>query len=370
MPRVAGVHLERHVGMGRQRARGHGRSVRRGRRALRAARLGPAGAPRARSTACCSEVVLASVTCRRRARRASGAADASRSVTSATYRRRLATRAIPVGVDALAIVDVQQPADARRSASSSGPAARPATQRPRTGPTTSGCRRRRRRARARSRRGSCARFTARPRSRKRSQLLDLRRPSRRNRLANDSAARSRAACGRAPCGSRPAGTGSRPRPARSTSRRLPPSRARKPAVEAELLAMRGRRSRAPCRWSCRATCAVRARAAAGTASGCRSAAAAAGCRPRDVDALVEQVDREHNSTSARRRDRAAQPGARRSGLSPHTATAAMPCSLKCARHEAGVLDADAEPEARIVPTSSTCVDELLQTWRAQTSLLV
>ena len=99
-------------------------------------------------------------------------------------------------------------------------------------------------------------------------------------------------------------------------------------VEPELRAMAGRRSRAPCRPSCRAS----AQSAAELLQEERRAVGRAQQQQRvdggHVDALVEEVDGEDDVDAPRRRDRRALPDAPSSGLSAHTAIAAMPASRK------------------------------------------
>ena len=158
------------------------------------------------------------------------------------------------------------------------------------------------------------------------------------------AARSRRRPGRAACGSRRAGTGTaagrRARRPGGCHRAGPGSGDRSGTPCGGC-----RRSRAPCRTPCRRL----AQAAAELLQEQRRALGRAQHQHRvdggDVDALVEQVDREHGAQPPVRQvaQRGLALGARR--CRPRSAAEAMPWRLKCVRHEPGVLDADAEPEA-------------------------
>ena len=71
---------------------------------------------------------------------------------------------------------------------------------------------------------------------------------------------------------------------------------------------------------------------------------------RHVDALVEQVDGEHDVRLARRRGRAALPGRSSGRAVAPDRDAAIPRRSELLGHEAGVLDADAEAERPHLPT--------------------
>ena len=150
--------------------------------------------------------------------------------------------------------------------------------------------------------------------------------------------------GRAPCGSRPGGTGS-PRSICSLPGPYECRRGGRGSAGRSGTPCGGaRRSRGPCRRSCRGRRAARGRAAGGTASGSRSGAAEQRVDVGHVDAFVEEVDGEEDVDRAGARSRSA---ARRSasGLSRPDRDGRDAGLAEDACHEPRVLDADAEPEA-------------------------
>ncbi len=141
--------------MTRRAARAGGRRGRRARRGARASSARTCGCAQTRSTPSCSEWSLVSTWSATGRRRACAAGAAHARAARQTSGARCDSRQSPVGVDALVVVDVQQPAAGSPQRLLVRPrAARSARRRPRGDPTSSCRRRRRRRARVRSRRGT------------------------------------------------------------------------------------------------------------------------------------------------------------------------------------------------------------------------